>query len=852
MRVWGLFYLPISRVFRAINGTVTVTFSSAPTVTPVAADFVVTQAIGTAAATTVTPTAVVATATGATLTVPTIVGNATADQSIVYSVAYKGATAVAAPAFTVAKVTALGVSTVSAVNGTVTVTMNSVPTVAPAIADFAVTNAGTAVAPTSIATTGAVVTLTVPLVLATAADQSVVYSVSYKTATAVAASAFTVPATPALAITSASATNISELKVSFNNNLNLTAAQTVANYVVKDNNGATVQVDNAQLADNQKDVTLTIGTGAVPAALNTLKTYTVTVAKDLTLVTPTALTTSLVSAAAAVADTTVPTISAVTPVGNLGAIVTFNKPILLNGTAINTFAEKTAAGAYVAGQDYSTAAITSATYVANTGYKQVKLVFAAKPAGNYDLRVFGGAADIRDAGGTNMVTSTRTYAVAEASSVAQATVLTVNNRTQVDVTFDSAVQLPAAGSLLWGAVGTANAVTALSPTKLRYTFTTNIVPTGSQTFTVSPTGTKVVDGYGNNVPAKTFTTTVASDSTTTATISVVDDDTIDVVFSKQMKSATNVNSTTANEASNKDNYVLKNSAGTIVDISAATSTYSEVGTVYKTRLTKTNWNLTPGSYTLSVSNVKDVYGDVMTAIANQAITVADTTGPSVAGAGVAGVVASRTISITFPEAMATSGDKSIASASNYLYAADGATFTALKTGASLVAAADGKSVVITLAPEETAIVLATSKIQIGRSAASTIYVVGDVAGNIQAELPGVGTQITVVADAAPRMNAGVATVKNATTINVALAGGTKVGVVVASDFKYTIDAITWKPVSNAQLVVNATTGAHSIDFTISDTLTAMVDRTKVQVKVDSYWACSSKHNLPCNTKCKLA
>jgi len=642
-----------------------------------------------------------------------------------------------------------------------------------------------------------------------------------------------------LVVSSVSAINCSELKVTFNKDLNLTAAQVAANYVIRDNNGAAVQVDNAKLGENLRDVTLTIGDGAKPIAFDTTKKYTVTVAKDLSQATAPALATALVSSEVSVVDTALPTVTAVTPVGNLAVDVTFSKPVLLNTTAINTFAEKKADGTYADGQDYQTAAtnFTSATYVANSGYKQVKLSFAAKPAGSYDLRIYGGATNVRDASGLNMVTSTRTYTVAEATTVAQAIALTVNNRTQVDVTFDGAVQVPASpATLYWGTAGTANNVAAVSPTKLRYTFTTNVIPVGSQTFTVSPTANRIADGYGNNVPTKTFTVDVTADSAATATVIVVDDDTIDVVFSKQMKCTNPVNSTTAGEASNKTHFVLKNAAGTVVNLSDVTAIYSEVNNVYKTRLNKTNWNLTPGNYTISVSNIKDIYGDNMTAITDLAITVTDTTKPDITSNGstgkltVAGVSGTRQISIIFTEAMAISGENSIANANNYRYAADGSTWVDLPAGTTLTAAADGKSVMITL-PVGTTLTPNTSKIQVGKVAASKIQTVADAAGNIQDPLPGVNTQYLVAGDATPAINNNATIVKDATTINVAVTN--KLGTVVAADFKYTVNGTTWKPVSNAQLVVNPATGAHSIDFTISDTLSAMTDRTKVQVKVDN-------------------
>lgn len=95
----------------------------------------------------------------------------------------------------------LNVSTVTAVNGTITLTYNNALTGAPAIPAFDVTQTiGTGVAtkvvPTKVEldSTGKIVTLTVPTVEATATKQSVVYTVSYDTAVPVTAKAFSVDA----------------------------------------------------------------------------------------------------------------------------------------------------------------------------------------------------------------------------------------------------------------------------------------------------------------------------------------------------------------------------------------------------------------------------------------------------------------------------------------------------------------------------------------------------------------------------------------------------------------------------------------------------------------------------------
>jgi hypothetical protein len=81
--------------------------------------------------------------------------------------------------------------TVSAVDGTITVTFDKKPLTTPVAADFTVTKsvggaAAVAVTPSAIVTTDAAATLTVAPVLATTADQSVTYNVTYTTGSPIA------------------------------------------------------------------------------------------------------------------------------------------------------------------------------------------------------------------------------------------------------------------------------------------------------------------------------------------------------------------------------------------------------------------------------------------------------------------------------------------------------------------------------------------------------------------------------------------------------------------------------------------------------------------------------------------
>lgn len=114
---------------------------------------------------------------------------------------------------TVTETIADAVDTVTAVDGTVTVVMNQAPAVDPVVGDFTVTMAidgaeAAAVVPTAITWDAATktATLTVPAVTATAAVQSVVYTVAYKDTEAKAAPAFEV-AVAVLEVSSVSAIN---------------------------------------------------------------------------------------------------------------------------------------------------------------------------------------------------------------------------------------------------------------------------------------------------------------------------------------------------------------------------------------------------------------------------------------------------------------------------------------------------------------------------------------------------------------------------------------------------------------------------------------------------------------------
>ncbi|MCU6791155.1 hypothetical protein OB236_03325 [Paenibacillus sp. WQ 127069] len=201
------------------NGLITVSFSSAPSVTPTIKDFVVTQSVyGGSNPQVIVPSGLQLNSDGTVvlLSVPTIAATDIA-QNIVYTVAYKLSSTVSA-GFTLAANPTTGepvgqaaISTVSTVNGTITVNFNKPVSVAEATYGMKISRsidggAGSTEVPSLVQVSGNTVTFKVAEVQSAAADQNVVYSLSYLNGTAINTVKFTVAKIPAT-IVSASAVN---------------------------------------------------------------------------------------------------------------------------------------------------------------------------------------------------------------------------------------------------------------------------------------------------------------------------------------------------------------------------------------------------------------------------------------------------------------------------------------------------------------------------------------------------------------------------------------------------------------------------------------------------------------------
>jgi hypothetical protein len=201
------------------NGLITISFSSAPSVTPTIKDFVVTQSVyGGSNPQVIVPSGLQlnADSTVVSLSVPIIAATDIA-QNIVYTVAYKLSSTVSA-GFTLAANPTTGepvgqaaISTVSAVNGTIKVNFNKPVSVTEAIYGMKISRSIDGGQPTTEVltvdqTSGNTVTFKVDKVQSAASDQNVVYSLSYLNGTAINTVKFTVAKIPAT-IVSASAVN---------------------------------------------------------------------------------------------------------------------------------------------------------------------------------------------------------------------------------------------------------------------------------------------------------------------------------------------------------------------------------------------------------------------------------------------------------------------------------------------------------------------------------------------------------------------------------------------------------------------------------------------------------------------
>jgi len=515
---------------------------------------------------------------------------------------------------------------------------------------------------------------------------------------------------PALAVESVSAVNPKEITVVFSKALDKTTAETATNYVVPG------RIVTPVLQSDKKTVLLTVNVALI---LNTETTLTVNgvknEAKDQTVTniqtkfTPT--------------DTVIPSVTETKVISPTKLQITFSEPVQSNGAA-SALAKtnfKIDTVALAAGDNLEAVGSgVAAGLTAPAGYKTYNIIFAAPlPVGTHKLLI-NADNGIKDYAAFIVPASEPTVTIQADTTAPQVVSATALSRTKVQVKFNKVIDETTlnGNKFYWNTTGNAanNAKTGdagtvanktlekIDDTTYNIPFTTNFFDVGNvYLFNVNT----INDLTGNPFPTKSIQLTVAADTQPQVTgVVALSDKIFEVRFNKAMDNTATVGALT------KAYYTFKDSNGKVLVLGTNFDANGHLGAGATVTLNATKdvativfgTALPADTYSVTVEKMKDSVGVALPAAQTLTVTPTDTT-PVTAGMTLSG----RTYSdgtnvyfiVTFPEAMATTGNYSVLTASKWVFntAAAGTTVaptTALSTlaGATLTASADAKSVTI--------------------------------------------------------------------------------------------------------------------------------------------------------------
>ncbi len=215
------------------------------------------------------------------------------------------------------------------------------------------------------------------------------------------------------------------------------------------------------------------------------------------------------------------------------------------------------------------------------------------------------------------------------------------------------------------------------------------LPAGSATKVVlikeASAGVVVQDRYGNAIPEDlTFTVTVAADTTAPSISGVTVENEHKVIISY---------SESVSGYYDAANFVVKKSDGTVISNSEYSVSQLIEDSVYKTVLTFTK-DLAGGAYSVEVSNIKDTSLNE-NAMGTKTATFVVTDLTPISEASFILSDDGKTLYVTFPETMSTSGVNSILNQANYLYGSSASNAVALTDAAiSIFGTADKAKIVL--------------------------------------------------------------------------------------------------------------------------------------------------------------
>ncbi len=614
----------------------------------------------------------------------------------------------------------------AAENGKLTVVM-SADIETPKAEDFAITQAINGAAATSV--TGTVygytyetktAVINVPAIASTDADQSVVYSISYKGTTAVSAPALIVPGN--LKVDSVTSLNAGQVAVKFNTAVDSGTATTAGNYSI--DNGITIAA--ASLSTDKKTVTLTTASGS-PFAVGT--TYNVTVSTAVKDANGKALSQAATLPFTA-SDSAIPAVASVEAKGNSAVKVTFSEPIK------NEFLIDKANY-----QINDVAPLANGTASADNTSVEFDVPLSI---GENSFKIVTGNT-ITDYAGYKIIAGTTKFNVVGTTTATQAISATLVNQNTVTVKFDNLVRLTDggaySGNFYWNQNGTsgykqyiADAASTVSKVddktfSVKFTSTSNYIKTGTAYFFVEG----LTDYYGNTVPAAKFTLSVNADAVATLTKSeAVSEGEIQLTFDKDLDSSTISTSTVT----------VKNPSGAAVTLNSVT--YDPANKIIDITFDKQ----AGGNYAVTFSGVKTTTGN---AIPAQTVTVAITDKTPISTISVNAVngdAAKDYAIVKFPESMATTGDFSIGTKGKYTYSVGvgNTNYSSLGTSDTLTVV-DDKTVKI---------VFNNETVGTGNTLNISVSLVADKAGIINSA-PVTGSAVALAT--ADKLNINTATVK---------------------------------------------------------------------------------------------
>ena len=524
------------------------------------------------------------------------------------------------------------------------------------------------------------------------------------------------------AVTGATALNLKQVKVTFNKEVNEESAKTLSNYQVYNNEESENLVADGSVAlqSDKSSVIITLGT-----ALKNGQTAKIVVEgvkdNDGRVI-------SKFEGSLNVQDNTVPTVVGVKVVGPRDIEVEFSEPVHYADDSVNKTDDFTVDnGGYFV------------TDVVVDGSKATVSTGLDMSEGDHKIRING--VHLSDYAGYKPAPVTIDFKLVWDKTAPVAKVLSASP-SEVKIGFDKPVDNVLTSNVLFrhtynngtyevsGDSGYVTANSSSTEFTINFGAAEKLVPLGSNSLYIAyadnNNGPFITDRWGNRFEATSLELSVSMDTTkpTVKEVKFVSTNELDIVFSESVEK---------DSAEDLDNYVVKDSAGSELEITLADRYEND-----KVRLTFKDANaLSGGTYTIEVSGVKDtaVIKNVMD-LYRTTITINDTVKPNVLAAKyTTDSNGNLVIYIPFSEQMKAS----TLTKSNIQKLDTNGKWVNLGSKDNLVIGSDLKSVTITLKDGEYSISNEKEVIRIG-------YVT-DLAGNSLLSLTAVGYKDVAEGDA---------------------------------------------------------------------------------------------------------